>query len=655
MSMVRSDAARDIAFLLGLVFIIILIIWIHESSPYLTIGTLSTTKTRILTAGVTITATIFTSLVGSQIQNGLIRSIEDRLQSIQDEPHMIQDPTSAGDDHHQVFMRELEQVWRSILKIDSVLERVKNYPVFLLYLFCGLITTSIVTTFTPTLATKSVPYSSIIPDTSFGLYSTNTTNRTCFGICQTDCDHIRSAYSWPLDNGSRLYVAIDGDCPTTFMPQLASGINYMNPDDHVYVESGVAVDRTAIGAPTTIFTGAAFGNVSSQYKQALVKLTQCVPVMTSNPVRCQKSGKVTAVTQSELATRAGNVTVSDRIWDLSGANALTPLVRNLTIDSAMSNDMWTNNQYPHNIHDIERIGRVVMVFGAWNDPQGLVPFASYLAGTISDPDESAGRGGNETYAVTCVVNPRRSFKYRWVTLDLRALGKGKESNYAQYLSGGKSCTPLNPTISNKMFAIAGTASYSLVLENANRDGYIGTLTRFAGFHRGPPYAFPESRNALEDVLGLVSGLAVSVMPLTDGGVSAAAVSHDRGADGNSSAVIEITRLGTSSSEALWLLIPPIGSLIILCILFAMGIRHKWVRGGRWFSGADDRRPKLYAAESVYQLIALGMFAARKTDYKNLAVEGSGSGSDSNSKSVCVLVAQTGSSLHSDSRACVNTP
>jgi hypothetical protein len=70
----------------------------------------------------------------------------------------------------------------------------------------------------------------------------------------------------------------------------------MNSDDPVYVESRVAVERTAIGASSTIFTGAAFGNVSSQYGQNLVSLSQCVPVMTSNPVQCQKSGNVTALT-----------------------------------------------------------------------------------------------------------------------------------------------------------------------------------------------------------------------------------------------------------------------------------------------------------------------------------------------------------------------
>jgi hypothetical protein len=87
----------------------------------------------------------------------LIRSLEDRLQGIQDEPHQIQNPNSPREDHHKEVMRELEQLWRSILKIDSVLEKVKNYHIFLLYIFSGLITTSIVTTFTLTVVTKSVP------------------------------------------------------------------------------------------------------------------------------------------------------------------------------------------------------------------------------------------------------------------------------------------------------------------------------------------------------------------------------------------------------------------------------------------------------------------------------------------------------------------
>ncbi len=35
---------------------------------------------------------------------------------------------------------------------------------------------------------------------------------------------------------------------------------------------------------------------------------------------------------------------------------------------------------------------------------GQTPYASYLAGTMSDPNKTVGTGGNETYTVTCVID-----------------------------------------------------------------------------------------------------------------------------------------------------------------------------------------------------------------------------------------------------------
>ncbi|KAJ2992564.1 hypothetical protein NUW58_g2118 [Xylaria curta] len=392
--------------------------------------------------------------------------------------------------------------------------------------------------------------------------------------------------------------------------EAAAGINYKSPGDYVYAQSGVAVERTAIGAPTSIFTGAAFGNLSSQYGQSLVKLTHCVPVLTSNPARCQKSGRVTAVSANHLVTQVGNITLSHGVLPENLPSVDFGLSRVLGRDSAMSNDI-----FPLDTGSVGSVGATFMVFGARNDEQGDVSFASYLAGTVNDPDDSAGRGGNATYAVTCAVDASSSFEYRRVTLDLRALGKDKGSNYAQYLSGGEPCVPSVPTIGSKLLATAGSASITLVHENLAKDGYFATLHRLSGYRRGPPYAFPESTNALEDVLGLISGLAVSRLPLADEVISAAEVNEGKYRD-SSSAVIEMTRLGTGSSEALWLLIPPAGSLIALFILFVMGIRRQWVRGGRCFSGSERERPHLYTAESAYYLIRLGTTAVRNVDQKS---------------------------------------
>ncbi|KAI1270281.1 hypothetical protein F5Y18DRAFT_367798 [Xylariaceae sp. FL1019] len=443
----------------------------------------------------------------------------------------------------------------------------------------------------------TVPFKSVIPSTNFGLYS-SAANRSCFGICAPPCnapmENLRIATTWSLDNGSWYYVANDAECPASYLRQLGSGINFANPDDHAYADSGVAVERSAIGAPTTLFSGNAFGNISSQYGQALLNLTQCVPVMVSNPVRCQKSGTVTVAGNQQLVTTTGNITVSGKLQNIGGAVIQQSVLRDLSRDSVMANYLFGYGS---------AVGQTVIAFGALNDPHGVVPYANYLAGTLNDPDHSAGTTGGETYAVTCFVNPQESFEYRRVSLDLRALGKGKSSNFGRYVSGGEPCIPSNPTISNRLFAFAGSGSYMVVTEDSALDGFPGTLVRLAGKFRGPPYAFPDSTNALEDVLGLFSALAVSRMPLEDEGVQAAEVKS------NSTAQIEVTRLGTARNEALLLLIPPLGSLSILCTLFVLGIRSRWAQGGKWFPGHASERPKLYVAESAYELVTLGIRAA----------------------------------------------
>ncbi|KAI1771887.1 hypothetical protein F4818DRAFT_444885 [Hypoxylon cercidicola] len=607
MSVRRRDFAADIAVISSLILVISLIIWVHYASPVLTVGTLSETESRVLTVGVTIGATIITAFAGSQIQYGLIRGLENRLRKIGDEPYAIQDPANKiEDDDRHIIMKSAEKDWRSILNIDSVWEKIINFRISLIFPLCSLITTSIVTSLAPTSSTKIVPYNAIIPDANFGYYS-EALDRPCFGICEAPCNaSFRSAYHWPLKNGSVFYAANDGSlCPPTFVLQMAQGISTGNITDNVYSQAGVAVERSAIGAPNAIISGATFQNLSSAYGHALINTTQCVPVITKNPVRCQTGGNVTTALPNHMKFVSSNMTVFGDYWP-AGAEVSTDVKRNLSVDSAMVHNIWTPSSWAS--AGADHVGKALLGVAAVNDPTGQVPFASYLAGAINDPDEPKHRAGSSTYTVMCVINPRGVFEYRSVTLDTRALDRSKGSNLAQYMSGSQPCTPINPTISNKLFATAGIAGHQLIREHAGLDGYIATLIALAGFHREPPYAFPDSTNALEDVLGLVSGLAVSMIPVSEGMTSASAL---EGQGGNSTALIEVTRLGSDSPTTLWLLIPPICSLVILSTLSFMSFRRNWMLGGRDFDGTAEQRPERYAAESLYQIITLGITAAKK--------------------------------------------
>ncbi|KAI0533008.1 hypothetical protein GGR58DRAFT_522155 [Xylaria digitata] len=202
----RSEAAQDVVVMLGLVLVIVLISWVYKASPYLVTGTFSATNSRILTIGVTIEAQIFSSFVSSQIQKGLMRSLEDPLRSIQDEPHLIMNSRFPVDDYDREVIQKLDKNRRSILKVDSVVEKIRNYPIFSLYLFSSLTTTSIVATFTATIAAQQVFHRDVFLDTSFGIYSDDK-NRSCFGIYEPPFNygtHLRAAFQWSVENGSKI-------------------------------------------------------------------------------------------------------------------------------------------------------------------------------------------------------------------------------------------------------------------------------------------------------------------------------------------------------------------------------------------------------------------------------------------------------------------
>ncbi|KAK9415499.1 hypothetical protein SUNI508_10339 [Seiridium unicorne] len=239
--------------------------------------------------------------------------------------------------------------------------------------------------------------------------------------------------------------------------------------------------------------------------------------------------------------------------------------------------------------------------GALNDPHGSVLFASDLACTIDDPDEMAGRAGNATYTVTCKINARNSFQYRSVTLDVRALGEKNLSNVVQYLSGGDSCVPEAPMISNKLFGVASAASIKAIGEKSGVDGDFSTISKLA-INRKPPYAFPDSKNALEDVLGLISALVVAKIPVTGNGVSAAALGST---SGSSTAIIEVTRLGSDSHFTLWLLLPPLSSLVILSWFFVQTLRQDWAPRDSNVQATSKESPELYTAESLSRIVTMG--------------------------------------------------
>ncbi|PCD20974.1 hypothetical protein FGRA07_05126 [Fusarium graminearum] len=540
--------------------------------------------------GVTFLATIYTSVVKGRVQHGLMRSLEKDLRARISYSELEQLPEPSTTPTFWEKLKEkpprqemLNTRWRGILVIDSLKEKIfynKNF--FFIYLPCALMTTAIVTVFTPHSGSQNMDYQPLVPGPR---YSHNFTSNSAECAGQGE-GNVSGAYRWPLGNDTAFFARYQGDCPPVRITSHVSNINSESPDKYAYVDAGVAVDRSALGASAQLYRGPEFQKLDQKHGQFLRSTTQCVPVMASNPVTCTKGG--------------GNLRVGDNpksLYFVSDSPTYGPkpitrpvefAARSFNESSGMVNYLWRDRRN-------NTIGQGIMVWSAYNDPKGKTLFAKDLARTINDPNKTAGSGGSATYVVTCEINPLKSFEYRWVTLDLPASQTANLTGiaYSRRLSGGETCVPEKQTVGNVHYVAATTSMYNMVMENYGLDGYFSTVHRVAGEDRRPPYAFSNSENGLEDALGVIAALGVANMHLDD-----PVVANSVGSKGKAIAVIEINQLG-GNRLLLFALVPPVVAFFILSVLFAKSFTADWQPGGGFACG---RRPELYAAESVGELI-----------------------------------------------------
>ncbi|KAF3020921.1 hypothetical protein E8E14_002641 [Neopestalotiopsis sp. 37M] len=395
---------------------------------------------------------------------------------------------------------------------------------------------------------------------------------------------------------------------------MAPNINNKTPDDYAYSDAGVAIEREAIGVSASIYDGPAFRELMKKYGTSLQRTTQCVPVMSTNPVRCDVGGNITVLRDPSLGPELSlEIQVSGPYGQYPN-NTFTRVsafpYRNLTKDSAMVSFIYSMS----NPLDLAgSVGETILGFGAHTDPAGQTIYASTLARTMNDPNRTVGLAGNSSYAITCTIRPRHSFEYRKVTLDFQGVAQTSTSNLAWRLSGGEVCTPVTEKVSNIHFITAAMSPSDEVMERTSIDGYFATLINLAGTDREPPYAFANSRNVLEDTLGLISAMGVSQISITDGGGIVADATEDGG--GSAFAVIAVTRLGGDTGDMLVFLIPPLVSFLVLATLFFFSFKIQWRIGGPEYKGMPaDQRPTKYAAESICELVTL----SHPHDYDSLS-------------------------------------
>jgi hypothetical protein len=435
----------------------------------------------------------------------------------------------------------LNSWWRAVLQLSTLSEKLKtHHKVTFAFIAVGLISTSINAGLSLSFATKSISYFPSIPD---GLvydcakYITDPGN--------TDAGTpLEAQYLWQTPNGTYFRVWPNvGTCPPRYAVGLMNNINILNPEAFAYGDLGVAIDRSAIGAPHTLYSpdptiSPSVSLALEQHGESLLEMTQCVPVMHSNPVSCRIGGSVSKST-----------------------NAVTPSITVSSGNCSQNNPLNVGPSSPAMsmgvcMHD--EIGQATIVLGANG---GYAVELAYSIGDRSIRNDTQDNGF--TYAVTCDVDTRSAIDFRAVKLTMQGRN-GINGSFARALTSVGPCpSPPSPNVISEIYyGTAAMASWNVLYQNWGYDGYFEAISETAldpaglgtvGNPRNPPFAFPESKSALEDVLGLNAALVLSRLnsnTTTVGG----------------SAIVQFSRVGSASRITVLYALPPFISFLVLAWL-----------------------------------------------------------------------------------------
>jgi hypothetical protein len=463
--------------------------------------------------GTTIIASILTAWIQSQIRQMWVYQVDHDF------------PTAL----ELQRLGKLNSKWRTILRVASFKEILFNGHIQTSYLVTALITTAIVASFTPTLGTRSDSQYEVVIS-SGQLY----VDEYCVEAVSSIDSIPQGARYWDTsDNGIVSVMPNAGNCPTRQAVTLIGNINIQNPDVYAYSDVGVAVHSSAIGAPASVYAdipgmAQTFADLIGVFGTNLINLTQCVPVMTKNPVSCRTGGTVNVSNNSLIATSDDNIcTIKGRF------PFFDPLTKN-----TMTKDQCTYGE----------VGQAKIVLAGTNH------YGPWLSTAMGDPATLP-----ETYVITCDVDTRDVFAFRNVTFSSQTSSSNTTTTFARRLEatfGGNECSPPSDYGSNTgLLAIAALANWQTLSQNIYYDGWFDSIAQFATSQSGPllrepPWAFSNSKNALEDVFGLTAALVSSRMNSTVVKIPA-------------QVTITNTRIGTGHPVAILYAIPPLVVAVIL--------------------------------------------------------------------------------------------
>ncbi|KAK1827454.1 hypothetical protein QBC39DRAFT_420098 [Podospora conica] len=538
----RGLAVAALSFAISAILIFITAVE-NKIKPF---GVLSSSEKTIYVTANTIIATIITLISGAdKIVELYLYQFDDRFI-----PAIL-----AGQATDNRATTNLISSWRAVLGLGSFADKLRphNWAVTLVMTLAALTTTCITAGFTPTTVPTTVPYRFEIPSSDPTVFV-----RPYLPSQMPDPPASANHSSWLLPNGSIFYSwSGRGGSPAHEAMGLVQGINIVSPALYAYADEGVAVHASAVGTPLSLYAPNLARDVSvsgllRQYGFNVREVSACVPVMVRNPFKCRKGGIM------EWRN-------SDRTFRIASEDGRC--VREKTVSGVKDTEMlkwWCTR---------DEVGQARVLIGSNFNHHAWVAVA--VGDETIPPYEVPER---YTYSVECQVDARAVFEYRQVVLRLRnsAGGAAVGPGFSRTLAAEGPCVPEygQGAISDSLLATVATANHYLLVENDGSSGWFEMInrltTRSGGYglaaedSKRAPWAFVDSSNALEDVLGLAAAM-----------VSSRFVKNSTVVEAVGSATVDCTRIGTGNPAALFFAIPPLISAFVLLFLLVKVKTQTW--------------------------------------------------------------------------------
>lgn len=486
--------------------------------------------------------------------------------------------------------------WRAVLGLSNLDERYKHFSstglTQLSFLATGLITAAAVaaSTLQDTVCVAQVP----APRIHSGGDSNCARNIPNVDVPRTSPLWEYRTF-WNRPDGSAYFATTSLGCPSWSGAQFLGAINTVTPRDFAYTRNGVEIDDTAIGAPEIFYTqfpepsepDEPFGEHIFQSK--LQSVSQCLPVMASNPIKCVPGGQLSFASGDSERDGDHSISISAGGCSFNQTNYEDPK----SPFGLMVSRLCTSNGNSN-----ASVGQGTIAIGATNIMSLTLAAAmgdtNYLEANANKYDDlSSGKINNLSYSLSCSIDVVPTIQWKTLNLTLQAGALNTTASpYSKRVTAIDGCKNSNASVPQSAWALgdsyAAGAVAALVpplsegrywngmlnailnqaLNVSDSVDHYANASAWTDLIRNAPFGFATSNNALEDVFGLTAGITMSQMSTID--------SQSPGSPLEDSkeffppipgvATFACTRVGPGETYALIFCVPTVVALAMACYL-----------------------------------------------------------------------------------------